>query len=39
MISRKEIVAKELGVSVPKQYARFLDQYGIYRGGPIEGLG
>lgn len=30
MASRKEIVERELGVSVPEQYARFLEQYGIY---------
>jgi hypothetical protein len=30
MSARKDIVEKELGVSVPDQYALFLERYGIY---------
>jgi hypothetical protein len=39
MASRKEIVERELGVSVPEQYARFLDNYGIYNEGANEVYG
>jgi hypothetical protein len=39
MASRKQIVERELGVKVPKQYADFLDTYGIYDPPGIEVYG
>ncbi len=39
MSSRKEIVARELGVRVPAQYEVFLDRHGIYYAPGIEVYG
>jgi hypothetical protein len=39
MPSRAQIVEAALGVKVPKQYERFLNQYGIYRTFGIEVFG
>jgi len=39
MLSRKEIVERELGVKVPMQYEVFLDKYGIYDPPGVEVYG
>lgn len=39
MVSRKEIVERELGVRVPEQYAAFLEKYGIFEAIGIEVYG
>ncbi len=39
MSSRREIIEKELGVRVPKQYEVFLEKYGIYDPPGIEVYG
>lgn len=39
MLSRRDVVERELGVKVPKQYAVFLEKYGIYHAPGIEVYG
>jgi hypothetical protein len=39
MVSRTEIVERELGVRVPEQYAAFLEKYGIFHAPGIEVFG
>ncbi len=38
-MSRREIVERELGVTVPEQYAAFLEKYGIFHAPGIEVYG
>jgi len=39
IMSRQEIVEKELGVKIPAQYAAFLEKYGIYDPPGVEVYG
>jgi hypothetical protein len=39
MASRKQVVERELGVKVPKQYATYLEEYGIYEAPGVEVYG
>jgi len=36
MFERRDIVEKELGVNIPADYAKFLDEYGTYEEDDIE---
>jgi len=39
MLSRRDMVEKELGVRVPEEYANFLEKHGIYHAPGIEVYG